>query len=284
MVSEQRAKELIEGIEDLPTLPEVVIEITRLVENPDTTAEDVYKIVSTDVSLSATMLKLVNSAFYGMGRSITSLEKAIRILGFTTVRNIALAAFVFDAFLTGKGHVDYKAFWLHSIGTATAAGVIAKKKAAVDVSEYFVYGLLHDLGVVVYMQYLPEEYRQVRQLAAQGVPIEEAERQVVGCTHGEIGAALAERWDFPPVLVAVIRHHNTPTAPETFAGEVAVTICADAISRALGVGESISVKMLPIPEETWKLAGVKEGQMGKILDEVGLEMENSRSFINLLYR
>jgi HD-like signal output (HDOD) protein len=188
-VSYQRAKEIVDGIEDLPTLPEVVIEITRLVENPDTTAEDVYKIVSTDIALSATMLKLVNSAFYGMRRSITSLEKAIRILGFTTVRNIALAAFVFDAFLTGRGQVDYKGFWIHSIGVGTAAGVLAKKKSADDVSEYFVYGLLHDLGVVVYMQYLPVEYAKVKELAAQGTPLEEAEIQVVGCTHGEIGRA-----------------------------------------------------------------------------------------------
>jgi len=283
-VSEERARELVDSIEDLPTLPEVVIEITRLVENPDTTAEDIYKIASTDISLSATMLKLVNSAFYGMSRSITSLETAIRILGFATVRNIALAAFVFDAFLTGKGQFDYKAFWIHSIGTATASNILANRLRIKESGEHFVHGLLHDLGVVIYMQYLTDQFEQLRQLVSEGKPLGKAEIEVSGCTHGELGWALAERWDFPPALCNVIRYHGAVEVPEDFVREISVTSCANALVQALEIGEGVVFKVPVVHESAWKAAGVELGQIGDIMDDLLTDMERSRPFIDLLFR
>jgi len=284
LVSQERARALVASVEDLPTLPEVVIEITRLIESPDTTAEDVYKIVSLDISLSATMLKLVNSAFYGMPRQVTSLEKAIRILGFSTVRNIALAAFVFDSFLTGRHQSDYKAFWMHCIGVGTASGILARRLREPDAGEYFVYGLLHDLGVVLYVQYLPEMYLKVREEVGKGVEPDKAEYDVTGCTHRELGAALAERWDFPPPLVASILAHCTDPLPEEHARQIAVTTCADAIAAALSIGEALSPKVPTVADHVWKAAGVDRSQMGAIMDEVLAGMESSRSFINLLYK
>jgi len=280
----ERARELVGGIEDLPTLPEVVIEITRMVENPDTTAEDIYRIVSTDVSLSATMLKLVNSAFYGMSKSVTSLEKAIRILGFSTVRNIALAAFVFDAFLTGKGQFDYKAFWVHSIGTGAAAEVLARRQRLKETGDFFCYGLLHDLGVVVLMQYLPEELVKVRGLIAKGERFCEAHEQVLGCTHKELGAALADQWDFPPMLVSVIGSQGCAELPREFSREIAITTCAEAVASALEIGSSIDYRVVVVTPAVWEAAGVRPEDLGAIMDETLAEMEHSGSFIELLYR
>jgi len=282
-MSLEKAGELVESIEDLPTLPEVVIGITQLVDDPDATAEDVYRIVSTDPSLSATMLKLVNSAFYGVSRSVTSLEQAIRILGFVTVRNIALAAFVFDAFVTGKGQFDYKGFWMHSIGSAVAAKVLARRRRIKGSGEYFVFGLLHDLGEIVLMQYTPEKLEEIIDQATDGKELSEAERAVVACTHNEIGAALAGKWDFPPSLVAVISGHCAGEEDEEFKREIAVTTCATAIAQALEIGRTLVPEITTVPEETWRSAGVRPAQIGAIMDEVLLEMANSRSFVSLLF-
>jgi len=279
-----KAREIIDGIEDLPTLPEVVIEITRLVENPDTTAEDIYRIVSTDVSLSATMLKLVNSAFYGMAKSVTSLERAIRILGFATVRNIALAAFVFDAFLKGKGKFDYRAFWLHSIASAAACNVLGKRLRVRETGDYFVYGLLHDLGVVVFMQYMPDELTAVKEAVDTGVDITDAELSAAGCTHNELGAALAERWDFPPALVAVIAEHGCDVPPARFAPEIAATTCATAIAQALGIGSAVDPRVNPASPQCWQAVDVKPEELGQIMDQTLAEIEYSRGFIDLLYK
>lgn len=283
-MTKDRAAELVNGIEDLPTLPEVVIEITRLVENPDTTADDIYRIVSTDVSLSATMLKLVNSAFYGMSRSVTSLERAIRILGFATVRNIALAAFVFDAFLKGKGRFSYRDFWLHSIGTAAASNVIARHMRLRDTGDYFVYGLLHDLGIVVFMQFLPDQYHRIREAVAKGADLSATEMELVGCTHNEVGAALAERWSFPPALVAVISGHGCPVAGSPFAREIAAVTCAMAVAQAAGIGSATDQTVNAVEAECWETAGIKPQDISSIIDDTLHEVENSRAFVELLYR
>ncbi len=282
-MSMEKAGELVESIEDLPTLPEVVIGITQLVDDPDATAEDIYRIVSTDPALSATMLKLVNSAFYGMSRSVTSLEEAIRILGFVTVRNIALAAFVFDAFLTGKGQFDYKGFWMHSIGCATAAKVLAQRLHTADSGEYFVHGLLHDLGQIVLMQYSPEHLQEVIELIRQGRDVGEAERDVLGCTHQEAGAVLAEKWEFPPSLVAVISGHAEAVDGGEFEREVAVTTCASTVAQALEIGSTLPGKLTVVHEKTWRAADVMPADIGGIMDQVIADMDNARSFVSLLY-
>jgi HD-like signal output (HDOD) protein len=283
-MSLERAREHIEGIEDLPTLPEVVIEITRLVENPDTTAEAIYKIVSADVSLSATMLKLVNSAFYGMSKNVTSLEKAIKILGFATVRNVALAAFVFDAFLKGKGRFDYRGFWLHSIGTGAGSSVLAKRMKIKEAGDYFVYGLLHDLGIVIFMQYLSEELGKVKRMVDEGTDLGKAETEAAGCTHNELGAALGERWDFPPALISVIANHCGDVPPAEFKREVAAVTCASTIAQALEVGIALGPRVKAVSRECWEAAQVAPDQMGQIIDEVFAELEHYRTFIDLLYR
>ena len=283
-MSREKAAELIGKIEDLPTLPEVVIEITRLVENPDTTAEDIYRIVSTDVSLAATMLKLVNSAFYGVARSVTSLEKAIRILGFSTVRNIALAAFVFDSFMSGKGKLDYRGFWFHSIAAAAGCDVMAKRLRVKDPGEYYVYGLLHDLGVVVMMQYLPGELARIKDAVASGKDLRAAELEVVGCTHNELGAAAAEHWDFPPTVVAVMAHHCSGAGEAQYRREIGVASCADALVQALEVGSGAEARVPVVEAADWEAAGVTADQIGGIMDELLAELEHSRGFIELLFR
>lgn len=281
-MSLEKAKELIAGIEDLPTLPEVVIEITRLVEDPDATAADIQKLVATDPALAATMLKLVNSAFYGIRRSVTSLDEAVKILGFVTVGNIALAAFVFDAFVTGEKRFNYREFWLHCIGTAAAAKVVARRLQVKEVAEYFVFGLLHDLGVIVRMQYFPDEHAQIADLVSQGKDLAEAEAEVDGYAHKDLGAALAERWQFPGCLAAVIGRHGTSDIPEDCSCEVAVTTCADAVAEALELGEGHSERAMLVDEATWQAAGISPEQMGSIMDETLDEMENYRAFMNLL--
>ncbi len=281
-MSFKKAKNLIASVEDLPTLPEVVIAITKLVEDPDATTEDIYKIVSTDPALSATMLKLVNSAFYGVSRLVTSPEQAIKILGFVTVRNIALAAFVFDAFLTGKGRFDYKGFWLRSIGTAAAAKVLAHRLAIKETAEYFIYGLLSDLGLIVMMQYFADELTEARKSLEKGASLADAQSAVLGCNHNELGAALAEKWNFPPVLTAVIRYHSMADAPEEFRLETAVTTCAAAIAAALEIGRSVDPKICVVTPETWETAAIEVEDLGAVMDEVLAEMDNSRSFIKLI--
>jgi HD-like signal output (HDOD) protein len=284
LMSMEEAAQLVDNIEDLPTLPEVVIGITQLVDDPDATAEDIYKIVSTDPSLSATMLKLVNSAFYGMSRSVTSLEQAIKILGFVTVRNLALAAFVFDAFVTGKGHFDYKSFWLHSIGAATGTKVLAERLKIKESGEYFVHGLLHDLGTVVLMQYESERFAQVVQAADErNIPLIEAEEEMLGCTHREIGSALADKWDFPPALSAVMRYHCMEDFPEEFSREVALTSCASLMAASLEIGEMLSPAIASMGPKSWQVADIEPSDMGGLMDSILDEMEKSRGFINLLF-
>jgi len=135
-------------VEGLPTLPSVVARINQLIDDPNASAGDINEVISHDLALSAKILKLVNSAFYGFPRRISSMTHAVVILGFNSVRNIALTAFVFDAFDTGALPFGHRNFWVHSVGTAVTADALATRAGLHIGDDAFVAGLLHDLGKV----------------------------------------------------------------------------------------------------------------------------------------
>ena len=160
---------------------------------------------------------------------------------------------------------------------------MAKRLRVKESGEYFVHGLLHDLGVIVMMQCMIDDFDKISEEARAGKPLADCETETIGCTHCELGAALAESWDFPPALVATMLHHSGPGLPEEFSREVAVTCCAGTMSVALEIGNNVTGRVEPVAQETWEEAGVKPDEIGGILDELLVEMDNSRTFVDLLF-
>jgi HD-like signal output (HDOD) protein len=205
-------KALVQKVTDLPTLPAMMATITRLMQDPRTSADELGRAISADPSLVSKVLKLVNSAFYGFPGRISTITQAIVILGFSTIRNVVLTTSVLKAFgKNGTAGVDVGRFWEHSLLTGAIARSLAMEREAHFIEETFIAGLLHDMGRIVLSQKLPDEFAKVLEAKRNGLPQLEAEQQALRLTHGDIGGWLARKWNLPMPFAEVMRLHHFPT-------------------------------------------------------------------------
>ncbi len=218
--SKSRRKKLdkvLDEILTLPSLPEIVAEVTALVNDPDTGIAEIAKVIERDPALSMKLLRLVNSAFYGTRNEVTSIELAAALVGGRVLKNLVLNASVLKT-LEGLGKkklFDHHEFWAHSISCAVLAKLIgekAEKGHLIDPEEAFTAGLLHDVGKIIIEQFLSDDFIQILEvIKAEGLPFSEAEERAGCLSHAEIGAALAEKWGLPLNLAHAVRyHHSSP--------------------------------------------------------------------------
>ena len=277
-------KQVIEKIDKIPTLPLVVTKLTDLIRNPRTSATDVQNVINKDPALSARVLKLVNSSFYGFSERISSVSHAIVILGFNTIKNIALTASVFDVFGKDNGgaddQFDREAFWLHSIAVAGTSRLIAKHFRLQNLEDIFVAGLLHDIGKIILDQYAHDQYEKVIQLVREkDMLIVEAEMQVLDLTHAQVGAWLATRWKLPQALVQMIGLHHKPELGNDLAKPVFTIHLADIFVRAMGIGSGGDSKIPKVSRQAWNDLEFDMDQAKKIMIQMEKELYDVEQFV-----
>lgn len=204
-----RVEDAIMRLKGLPALPAVMTRILATVADPDASALDLSPHISTDQSLTAALLRIVNSAYYGRYRRVSSITSAVVMLGFQEVRNLALATTAFRAFPAGHADYDRTQLWRHSLATAMAAEHLAKT-LEIPIEGCFVSGLLHDIGKVVFDVLYPEHFQHaICDANAQQAFIRDVEPIHLGMDHAAAGKLLAEQWDLPEsVTDAIGRHHK----------------------------------------------------------------------------
>jgi putative nucleotidyltransferase with HDIG domain len=256
------AKREVRRIKNLPTLPGVVAKISRMVENPETSAATVGRIIAQDQVLSAKVLRMANSAFFGMSRKISSIPQALMILGFDVVKGLVLTSSVFDMIQKSMAGL-----WEHSIGCAAAAGAVADTLGRDDAEEILVAGLLHDLGKVVLALNLPDDLKLIREQVQSGrLFFHEAEAAVLDFHHGEIGQWLAEHWNLPENLAEPMRLHHHPERAVIYPEVTAIVHIADSVIRGWGFGYAGDDLVPPISPAAWDLLGLKPDDFKAILD------------------
>jgi putative nucleotidyltransferase with HDIG domain len=237
----QRLRQVTEKIIGLSALPTIVTQLIALVGDPKSSARDVAQLISTDQALTAKILKVANSAFYGFPRKIPTVQLAIVVLGFQAVKNLGLSMTVLKRFSRGKDHplFDRERFWEHAIGCGVAARMLARKLRFSVEGEAFVGGILHDIGKLVLMEYFPEEFSEaLEQAESEELSIAESEERVIGVTHAEVGGWLAEKWNLPSPLVDTIAYHHRPQELKEPDDLVHLIHVANALVRQFGVGSS----------------------------------------------
>ena len=282
-MGEADLRRIIARVEDLPTLPRTVLRITELVNDPRASANDLSIIITDDQVLTARLLKLVNSSFYGFPQRVSTVTGAIVLLGFDAIRNLLLTTSVLDLFPTRipKVRRDQEQLWDHSLGCAIGAKTIGNFLRHEKLEELFVAGLLHDIGKIVEMMFLPDEFARITErVRAEGVLIASAEQDLLGCTHADIGRLLAERWNLPPKLVGVIARHHTPAVAEVFALEASIVHLADIFTRALDLGSGGDDKVPPLDKAAWELLKLKTGAVDAIMASMLTEFDDIRSFLD----
>src|SRR5436305_10465635 len=210
-----RILEVVKKVTTIATLPEVTTQIIKTVEDPKSTASQLHKIVSHDPALVTRILKVVNSAFYGLPGQISSIDRAIVLLGLNAVKNIAVAASLGQLFRGVKLCQGFTAkdLWTHCIAVGVAAREIARKMNVAITEEAFLAGMIHDVGMLVSLQVWPENLSHVcEKVKATGGDFCTIEREMNGADHQQLGAALTQLWKFPRPCQLVAGYHHNPTA------------------------------------------------------------------------
>ncbi|MGE3728200.1 MAG: HDOD domain-containing protein [Candidatus Sericytochromatia bacterium] len=205
-------RNILNRVDELPEVPQTALRVIQLLNDPDTDVASLADVISSDQALTAKVLRLCNSAYYGLSRKVTTISEAVMIIGFSSIKSLVMM--ITTQSTLNKGLLGYKLnagyFWEHSIGAAEISRHLAVQLKHREPEECFIAGLIHDIGKMVLNQYaLPEVYKATNLHQKEQIPVYEAEQQILSFDHAAIGGALAERWNFPPMLVESIRRHHT---------------------------------------------------------------------------
>ncbi len=261
MDAEERLQRLVREVRDLPALPASTMQVMRLADDPRTNAADIARALSMDQAMTARLLKLANSAFYGGLRRVATVTDAVVLLGQRTVRNMAMALScqeVLGRALPGYG-LDTGDLWRHSFCCAYAAQSLARRAGYRVAEEAFVGGLLHDIGKVILNLYLQAEFAKVSKLASlASLPFMEAERLVLGFDHAEAGARVLEKWNLPASLVGCVRFHHAPQDQPEPSALTAIVHLADVQCLLMGIGLGGDGLNYPLHESALALLHLSE--------------------------
>ena len=276
----------LENVSTIPTLPVVIEKITRLLQNPSTSAEEIGKAITTDQALASKVLKLVNSAFYGFPGKISTITHAVVILGFSTVKNVVLTASIFDAFskrVSLSENFDMQKFWLHSIACGAASQCIAKHIGFNAKEECFIAGLIHDVGKILLCNFLPEEFEATVQNRIQkNCLFYESEKEVLHITHQELGGVIVQRWNLPPVLQGVVRNHHYQIPEKEFSTMTGIVHAADIFVRALDIGNGGDNKIPQMSEDVWLNLGFENLQLQSLIEDIENDVDKAMVFMQLV--
>lgn len=211
-MKELKYVEKLRSEESLLSLPQSLSQVLSMVGTDDYSMEDLSQVIMKDPGLTSRILKMANSSFYGHRSKISTLHQAVMMLGIMQVKCLALSASVFQTgLLESKYHIDFKDLFSHFISVAIGCKMLADTADCESQEEYFIAGLLHDIGLVFFIHHFPDDYGEVLEKAAQYPSLVEAERDLLGIDHAAIGKMLAEKWGFPEMLCRAIgEHHDVP--------------------------------------------------------------------------
>jgi HD-like signal output (HDOD) protein len=278
MDAKLRAK--LETIRDLPTLPTVVLEMTRLLADPTVSARRLCEKLEKDQAVTSKILRLVNSPFYGFSGKIASLSHALALLGLNVVRNAVISISAMNAFGGERRRVE--ALWRHSIGCGVLARRLSWKLGLPQAEDAFVTGLLHDIGKVFCASYLQDEFASILSLMeTEGRSVLEAEEDVLGSDHSQIGGYLAGQWRLPADLTESILYHHRPRLAESNPDLVCAVHLADIICHGLGLGGGQESLVPELDRDAWERLGLRLATIEELLPVVEREYEAARSaFLN----
>ena len=240
MSQEQKFK-IISKIQTLPGISGVATQILAILDDPDSTAEEVQKILRLDPGLTANILKLTNSAYFGLPNKVGSIRQAVVMLGWKRLVRIVLATCVnavMDKPIPGYD-LPPGELWRHSVAVSVTAEGLMKELNLAEDDEIFTAALLHDLGKLVMGEFVAEDLDSIRLTAEKGVPFQMAERAVLGTDHAEIGGMLMEKWSFPSKFVEAVRWHHEPDSAETPSSFIDIVHVANVLCLMLGIGAGI---------------------------------------------
>jgi len=248
----------LEEVRDLPTLPGVARKVARMVDASSLSMERLSQELGKDQALTAKILRLVNSPFYGFSGKITSLPHAMTLLGVNIVKNAVLSVSVLDLFPRRVLGFRAEGLWEHAVGSAVATQWLGALTGLAGCDHLFVAGLLHDIGRVFFLKAAPHDFLEAVELAArEGRPLLEAEREVLGCDHAEAGGVLAGQWRLPEPLAQAVSYHHKPLLAPDEARLAALVHVADCLAYQMAPASCVAAPPR-VEEAVWHSLGLSQ--------------------------
>jgi HD-like signal output (HDOD) protein len=277
-------KAIIRFIKRMPSLSTTVGKVMEICSRTDASPNELNKVISLDPVLTGQVLKLINSAYYSLMNKVTSLTRAITMLGMNTVKNMALSTAIIRSVSGAKKSqaLPTKKFWAHSIGTGVCAKLLAKANGVpvMECEEYFVAGLLHDLGKIPFGDEYIDVLHRVNQ---EQLPLIEVEREMLGVDHQEVGRLIAEKWKLSEAMTSAITfHHDVEAAPEEYRVRAAYVGLANMYANIHDLG--YAGDPFPAGEEADKmleLTGLAWDMFSEIAASVEEEIEKAQVFLQI---
>jgi len=276
----------ITDLKEIPTIPVVVARAVGVINNPRSSAKDLTDLIINDQVLAAKILKVANSAYYGLPSKVNNLNRAITLIGFNEVKRMIMPILLLDTFKGFKNNKFFSSqmFWTHSLAVAAASEILTERiKAPYDMGEARVAGLLHDIGRLIIVQYFPNEFESIMSEVELGIKVRMAEFSILGVDHGEVGAQVTEAWNLPKSLVNVIRyHHDYKGCPEDHKLLAEIVLVGDYLSYQL------DIKGLAFGNEPGLVDEVKtkyitnEEESEILLTKLETEVERSQMLLNMI--
>ncbi len=234
----ERAIRKLSSVYNLPSLPFIILEVNKIIDDPRTSASQLGKMISQDQGLVTKILTVANSPLYGIPKRVSTIDFAIVILGFNQIKNIVIALSMMETLKRiGDEKFNHKKYWQHSVITASAAKRIADDLGYQFSGEAFTAGLLHDLGIPIIYKYFNKEYKEIiAKVASNKSSYLDVELDLLGLTHQEIGMYLLERWNLPLSLSEAVAFHHNPSDAEHFPELTAIIHLADYMTQKLEIG------------------------------------------------
>jgi putative nucleotidyltransferase with HDIG domain len=251
-----KARKLFKDVSDLPTIPVIVSRVIRLLDNHESSPDEIADLILSDQVLAARVIRVVNSPLYMPGSKITSVKRALLYLGFRSVREMILTSYIVDGFRRQEQPFDLNVFWMHSFSVGSMSRRIAEMVGYGDTETAYLVGIIHDIGKVFLGHYFKEEYGEMLStINYTRSTTYDAEMEYFGTTHSELGLCLAQRWNFPPVYCDVISHHHSFDLAIEDPLLTAIVTLADFFCLAYTISDSVAQATKPArsEESAWNL-------------------------------
>jgi putative nucleotidyltransferase with HDIG domain len=257
-------------VKSFPTMPGAGAKMLALLEEPDTSVSEIEDTLRYDPGLTANVLKLANSAYFGVPSKIGSLKQAVILLGLKRLMQLVVASCVSAIMDKSIPGYDLPAgdMWRHSIAVSLAAEALVKGKKKIDAEDFFTPALLHDVGKLVLGAFVKEELEAIESIAAKGVPFVVAENMILGTDHAEIGARILAQWNLPADIINAVRWHHDPDASDIPNTQVDVVYLANLLCQIPNTGAQASGHAIELSPAVIERLGIQLNQFEAISEKV----------------
>ena len=266
---------LVNNTIELPTMPEVLLKLNDVIADPEASAEDVANVVSKDPAVATNILRIVNSAYYGLQVRVSSVSLAISVMGFNMTKKVALKAAVFSVFGRRKEkiqHFDPLTFWRHAVYTGVAARVLGSNSAvfaSTHAEDIYIAGLLHDIGKIILMEKAAPRYlAMLRKSVQQNRPETEVEQEDFGFNHSDVGSVLAIKWFLPEDLAIAIRYHHAPSRDPFHRSLSSLIHLADQLAWRAGTPSTVGTTLSQLDHEVYDQIGLDPTRVEELLSQI----------------